>query len=93
LRQENIEITSLWFSITLTLPESTLVAVGAINPNRNRDRYRNQKDILGARGYCVKDDSAHYGTADIDPDPDSDFDPDEIKPQPSDALDAHSSRQ
>ena len=41
----------------------------------------------------MKEDSAPYETAEVDFDPDSDFDPDEIKPQRSDALDAHSSRQ
>ena len=34
----------------------------------------------------MKEDSAPYGTAEVDFDPDSDFDPDEIKPQQTDAL-------
>ncbi|MFO8163782.1 MAG: hypothetical protein R6T98_04540 [Desulfatiglandales bacterium] len=55
------------------------------NPNRNRDRYRDRRDMAlghekldGYRlsGYQVREDQAAYS---VDFDPDSDFDPEERK--------------
>jgi len=43
------------------------------------DRIAAMLNRLGGRGYCVKEDTEHYGPAEFDPDLDSDFDPEEMK--------------
>jgi hypothetical protein len=47
------------------------------------DRIAAMLSRLGGRGYCVKEESAVYGSEGIDFDPDSDFDLDEPESQPS----------